>query len=141
MKREDLFSQRPGQPTDVPFISKTWIQGLYGGNHWFNIIPWEVYVSHYAKIIESVLARPSTQVTVTCLKDDPDCIIGYAVWDERASGRALHWVHVKAAWRNTGVARSTIPEGINQITHTTKAGLGMRNSMQQWEWVFNPFTL
>lgn len=81
-------------------------------------------------------------MNVACLKDDPDVILGYSVWqDDIDDEKILHWLHVKGGWRNIGLGKSLIPANVKTITHLTKSGLGMRASMEKWDWQYNPFLI
>jgi hypothetical protein len=72
---------------------------------------------------------------VACLKEDPDVILGYSVTD----GTRIHWVHLKAAWRGIGLARSLIPKNADSASHMTKIGLAITKKYPQIK--FRPFSL
>jgi hypothetical protein len=127
---QELIVTRPGEATDVGFIYSTWLKGLYYGNDWFRAIPQELYYDHYHQVIEKLLFNSTT--TVACLSEDPDVIIGYAVY----SKDTLHWVFVKNPWRKLGVAKKLIPDNIKRVTHLTILG----KKLLPETWVFDPFT-
>ncbi len=134
MNKLDLIAVRNYVPEDKNFIMATWLRGLYHGNMWFNLIPRDIYFKHYNKVVEAILAKPTTTIKIACLKDDPEVILGYSVYENNN----LHWVQTKAAWRNIGIAKSLIPTNITTITHVSKVGvtLSIRKNL-----LFNPFAL
>jgi hypothetical protein len=118
MKTTDLITVRPGAQSDRPFIFSTWLRGLRYGNDYFELIESSNYYENHHKIIQDILDDGSTVINVACLKDDPDVILGYAVY---AMDR-LHYVHVKASWRKIGVARMIVPTFIQRVSHLTATG-------------------
>jgi hypothetical protein len=131
-KRESMII-RQAVASDVPFIFSTWLKGLRYGNEIFELVPAEIYFENYHRIIQNILASPSTQISVACLKEDKDVILGYAVY----TGTTLHWCHVKTAWRNIGIAKQLVPENTNTVSHVTKLGAGILKNHPTV--VFNPF--
>lgn len=71
-------------------------------------------------------------IKVACLKDSPDVILGYAVYE----GHCLHWVQCKQAWRGIGIAKLLCPETITTVSHLTRLG---KTLMFKKNLVFNPF--
>lgn len=80
-------------------------------------------------MLEVIIWR--SQVKVACLEEEPDVVLGYAVYE----GETLHWVFVKKAWRKLEIASKLVPKKISRITHITKLG----KSLKDKEWVFDPF--
>jgi|ERR1017187_600191 GNAT superfamily N-acetyltransferase len=129
-----LVTLRPSVPTDKNFIYSTWLKGLYYGNDWFKAIDQDVYFVNYQNTLNSILAKPGTIVTVACLKDDLDVILGYSV----SHGEYLDWIWVKPIWRNLGIATDLVPANITAITHLTKSGQSIWHKKYP-NWIFNPF--
>ena len=130
--KKDLITTRDRLPADINFIMATWLRGLRYGNDWFELIESEAYYANYHKVIESLLAKPGVKVQVSCLKDDPEIILGYSV----VEGPKLHWLFVKKPWRMIGIAKSIVPVDVSIATHVTVIG---RSLMQKRKMVFNPF--
>lgn len=130
---EKLIEVRPTVFGDEAFIFSTWLRGLHYGNPWFHEIDKDIFMENYHRVIESILARPAVEVRVACLKEDPDTIVGYAVLEPDRS--ALHWVHVKEAWRKFGVMKKLIPDRVVCVTHLTTLG----KTLKPKEIKFNPF--
>lgn len=135
MEKNDLITTRDGVDADRNFILATWLRGLRYGNSWFEAIDQKTYFEFYQRVIETILARPDTVVKVACLKEDPEVILGYAVY---AGGR-LDWVFVKKAWRSIGVAKSLVPQDITVVSHLTEVGKSIMRRHPPM--VFNPFAL
>lgn len=133
--KSDLVSIRNVALTDHSFIFATWLRGLRYGNRFFNEVDSEVFYKTYHKAIETILTLPTVTVKVACLKDEPDCILGYAVY----AGSKLHWVHVKKEWRRIGVANSLLPPVFDTVTHWTSIGLSILKKRKGLK--FNPFDL
>lgn len=135
LNKADLVATRPANANDKNFIFATWLRGLKYGNDWFNEIESTTYFSVYHKVLETILAKPETLVTVSCLRDDPEVVLGYSV---HATGR-LHWIFVKKAWRSIGIAKSLIPDNIKTVTHLTTVGKSILKKYPEVK--FNPFGL
>jgi len=123
---------RPVKPDDKNFIMATWLRGLYYSS-WMQNIEKKSFFDNYPKVIEHILGK----ATVTCavLEDDPDVILGYIV----AQQTALHYLFVKSAFRNLGIAKKLL--GNNEITHVsciTDIGNPIR---QKRGWHFDPWKI
>lgn len=128
---------RPAAPEDVNFIFATMLRGLYYGDSWFSRIPKDIFMAHYHKVIEALLVHPSTKVTVACLKDDPEVVLGYSVTGH--NDELVHFVYVKSAWRNIGLAKSLVGTTPKAATHLTTVGSSILKKHP--EVIFNPFQL
>lgn len=135
MATEDLalVATRPYREGDRNFILASWLRGLYYGSEWFREIPKEIFMENYHKVIDHILSR--AQVTVACLKDDEDVILGYSVH----GGPKLHWVFCKKAWRGIGISKLLVPVGTTTITHLTKVAVSYLRKNPSVH--FNPFSL
>lgn len=129
----DLYTIRDVTADDVPFIMSTWLKGLKFGNSWFKLINDKIFFQVYHAFLQNLLIKPDTTIKIACLKSDPDVILGYAVY----TGDHLHWVHVKKAWRNIGIARDLVPPFITFVTHLSQVGKTIFLKKKTWE--FNPF--
>ena len=133
LEKDSLVAFRPGNMGDKNFIFSTWLKGLRFGNDWFGLIPSKVYFSIYHGVIEGILSKPNVKVKVACLKEDPNVILGYAVYTDSR----LDWLHVKKAWRKIGLARDLVPKTITTVSHLTDTG---RSILKKHEHIsFNPF--
>lgn len=109
--------------TDRGFLFSTWLRGLYYGNSYFGSIDKTTYFARYEKVLEHILAKPETRITILGLAGDDDTILGYIV----TTGTVIHWCHVKSAWRQQGIARQLL-SGMQPtaVTHVTPAGNAIR---------------
>lgn len=129
--KQDLVTQRPGSKEDHAFIYASWLQGLYYGNYYFREIDKDIFFKHYNKVIEYLLNKKNSIVVISCLREDPDVILGYAVCEPTI----LHWVFIKEPWRKLGLARDIIPKETQVVTHLTEVACNIKPKI----WVFNPF--
>lgn len=133
--KSELVSIREGIKEDNNFILSTWLKGLRYGNSWFGLIDKDAYFKVYGDLLNRVLSTPGCKVSVACLKDNPDCILGYSV--TRMDGLVLDFVYSKRAWRNIGIAKSLIPENVKFVTSITTVGAAMLKKRSGV--TFNPF--
>jgi len=120
---------RKAEEADHPLIYATWLRSQYYGHPWFKMIDSEAYFAAYKAFISQRLK--TSNVDIICLDGDPDVILGYAVY----SGPVLHWVYVKRAWRNFGIAKELVPKDITHVSSITK--LGKLAGKERFK--FNPF--
>jgi hypothetical protein len=135
MSRLSSLTNRPMTFADRSFVLATWLRGQRFGHPYYTAIDKKSYYTNYSKYIESILSLHSTRVLVACLADEPDVIVGYAVY---SSSGALHWVYTKKAWRNLGVARSLLPSPIRAFTGLTVQGAKLATALGA---VFDPFAI
>ncbi len=136
MNKTDLIVTRDSTPSDLNFILATFLRALYYGDTWFKEIPKDIFMKNYHQVIETLLSR--SLVKVACLKEDPEVIVGYAIFS-KANPNVLHFTFVKSVWRNIGVMKSLVPQSTNCVTHLTKVGLSIIKKHQGV--IFNPFNL
>lgn len=135
--KKDLIEIRKGKPEDFNLIYATWLKGLLYGNEWFQQIDREAYYKHYHDVIEIVLNRPQTEISIACLKEDPDTILGYSIWERRDEKNILHWVWVKPVWRKIGIGHDLMPMPVHVVTHLTRTILQKKEK----HILFNPFII
>lgn len=110
------FNKRGAGYADEAFVYATWLRSLYYGNSTFRKIDKDRFFKTYPNVIKALLTR--SNVDVVCLEDDPEVLLGYAVYE----GEALHFLYVKKAWRKLGIARMLMPGNVTKVTHLTKVG-------------------
>lgn len=130
-----LYVIREFKEEDRKFILATFLKGLYHGDSWFSLIPHDIFMENYKPALTALLSKPTTSVQVACLKDDEDIILGYSILGDNFT--TLHWVFVKAAWRNGGIARALTPRYPTKVTHLTALGKSLMSKFSGT--VFNPF--
>lgn len=124
---------RSAIPADRNFILSTWLKGLYYGNSEVKQMPQELYYQQYADKFLATLNSPDVKVSVACLQDDTNTIIGYLV----STGTAVHWLYVKKDFRSKGIANLLLKHD-NYLTYTlsTKAGSAIAKKKKL---TYNPF--
>lgn len=135
--KTDLVAIRPSTPDDRNFILATFLRGLYYGESWFRMIPKRIFMENYHKVLTRLLDTPGVVISVACLKEDSEVILGYSVSRTVQNQKVLDYVFVKSAWRRIGIAKSLVPEQINAVTHLTKVGAAIKPVNCD----FNPFLL
>jgi hypothetical protein len=134
INKSDLVSLRDYTLEDKNFILATWLRGLYYGDSWFSAMKKDTFMQVYHQIVQQILEKEGIKIKIACLKEDPSVILGYVVH----SSHAVHWLFVKKAWRNIGLASDLLPETVKIVTHLTKVGL-IISKRKGFE--FNPFNL
>lgn len=131
-EQKDRVIVREVQEADNNFIMATWLKGLYFGNSWFREIPQDIYFRNYHAVIEKIVSRPKVRIKVACLELMPDAVLGYCVYE----GPIIHWIFVKSSYREVGIAKMIVPDGITQCSHITHIG---RSLKRKKDIIFNPF--
>lgn len=136
-KFEGLYEIRDMKIEDTNFIMATFMNGLYYGDSWFSQIPKKIFTDNYSKVAEAFVSTKNTVIKVACLKEDVDVIIGYSILS--LNYQTIHFVYVKEAWRNKGIAKSLTPRYPIAVTHMTALGRILLPKLEGA--VFNPFAL
>lgn len=130
-----LYDIRDIKTGDENFVLATFLRGLYYGDSWFSTIPKDIFMENYKQVATALLSK--AVIKIACLKEDPDVIIGYSILSP--DYQTIHFVFVKHAWRNKGIARSLLPQYPTAITHLTKLGKELMSKFPTAQ--FNPFKL
>lgn len=130
-----LYDIRDAKEEDKNFILSTFLRGLYYGDSWFSSIPKAIFMENYKRIADALVSGKATSIKVACLKEDPDVILGYSILSQ--DYQTIHWVYVKNAWRNKGIAKSLLPKYPTTVTHLTKLGRELVTKFNNI--IFNPF--
>lgn len=113
-----LSGSDPALEPYKPMIYSDWLNSLRYLNDWFREIEQNIYFSTYHKIIEALLSRSESSVSLAVLEDDSDNCLGWSLCE----GTTLHYVFVKRDFRGQGICRRLAPLEIEKITHLTKPG-------------------
>lgn len=108
------------------------LNSLRYGNDLFKLIDQDDYYSHYAKYIDSLLARPTSTIKMAVLDDDT--VLGWSLLDHKL----VHYIWVKKEVRRQGIGKSLLPKEFDTITHITRVGINIWVSKYQHV-RFNPF--
>ena len=130
-----MWTFRPAVGKDIPFIYATMLNSLRVDSVIGSSTRKSVFYNEYNPILDNILLN--ARVTVACLPDDSNVILGYAIHD----GNLLHYVYIKEAFRLQGIAKD-LYQHIGQpniITHETKTAMPIiANSVN---FIYNPFIL
>lgn len=153
-----MYEIRDAVNSDISFIMATFLRGLYYGDSFndpddnpnpdhvvkcLSLMPKDVFMDNYKKIVQALVASPKNVVKVACLKEDPDVILGYSVLS--ADHQTVHWVYVKkgpkedGGWRRKGIGRSLVPNNPTSVTHLTELGRMLLPKLPKC--VYNPFNV
>lgn len=139
---------RPGRPEDANFLFNSWLKSYR--RSWFaQRIPNDVFYAQQHLVIEDILNRPLTRVSVITPAGDPDTICGYAVTeaiDGAASKAAIvHYVYVKETFRKLGLATRLLQAaGVGadaQIVFLSHITSHFAPLAEKRGYVYNPFVL
>lgn len=126
---------RKATEQDISFIYATWLNSYRTGSQLASDTKKSIFFDNYKQVIDQILIE--SEVHVACLIDDLNVIIGYSVSDLGL----LHYIFVKEAFREMGVAKSLYQwiESPTVFTHRT-------NSIEKIlskhaELIYNPFAL
>lgn len=134
----DLIAIRPYDPTeDENFIFSTALAGLYYGDSWFAKIKKTLFITQYRKVLQAMIAKPTTCVRIACMKEDPTEIKGYSITVNH--DHALAWVFVKKDWRKNGIAKTLVPTTVTEVTNLTALGEVLMKKYPHLS--FNPFVI
>jgi len=136
IKKSDLIMIRSYRPNDEAFIYATWLRDLYSSDSWYSHIKKTVFMTHYHRVIELILKNNANFVKIACLKDDPDTILGYGVFNLEET--IIHYIFIKKAWRKIGIGKMLITPRLKVTTHLTKTG---QYFMKKLKIDFNPFLI
>lgn len=134
MNKNELLSLRDSLPADENYIYVHWLMGLRRDNDLFHLIPRDLYFKTYRAVISKIL--PRSKIRIACLKEDPEVIIGYSVYEPDR----IHWIYVKEDWRRIGLAKDLLPEKMSSYSHVTKLALEIiQKKFTKRTMTFNPF--
>lgn len=122
MQKRDLIKLRPGLKTDEPFIYASWIKGVFYSDGKHRRAHIADFYKYYHDIISKIIESPIAKITIACLQDDDDIILGYSV----SEPQTLHWVYVKPAWRGIGLCQDLVPQDTATVTHMTYMGFKVK---------------
>lgn len=135
IKKTDLVTVRSALPDDANFILSTYLRGLYYGGSIFSEMKKQTFMQKYHYIVMALLKNPSN-IKVSCLKEDPTVILGYAILN--TDHTVLHYMFCKKSWRNIGIITDLLPSTVKYVTHLTKVGEAIARKRG---WEFDPFLL
>lgn len=100
-KVSELITIREGKESDHNFVYATALRGMYYGIPQLSLSPKDTFMACYHAILEKILALPGTYLKIACMKDDPDCVLGYLLGSSKGH---IYFAFVKKSWRKLGIA-------------------------------------
>lgn len=116
-------------------VSSRWARSLKFGSDLFKLIDAKAYWAIYPKLIDVILLRPQTTVSLAVLADDEDNVLGFAIHEGEET---LHYVQVDSHQRKSGIGKSLVKPTVLAITHITRQGIPFWVSVLP-NAKFNPF--
>lgn len=124
----------------LPLIFTKWLKSLLYGNPLFKKSDQSQYYKNYHAFIERLLKKPDSIVRLAVLSDDHDVVLGFAVSREDV----LDYIYVnrgtEGEYRNKGIGRKLLPEGITTFSHITLNAMKIWQGNEKYKHLkFNPF--
>lgn len=120
----EIILRKLNKSQDEPFIYSTWPRSLFYSPAEPIKIKKSLFIKQMLKYIDQAL--DNFQITIACLKEYPDSIIGYSVIHKNT----LEWIYIKEAYRHSGIATFLLKKHkIDDFnpSHLTKIGQGIIN--------------
>jgi Acetyltransferase (GNAT) family len=135
------FLTRHRTENDSNLIYSSWLQSLYQKDP-YKFIPQSIYFKHQAILIKQLLDR--SQVLILCFPEDPDEVVGYAVYEIKNDIPIIHYLYVKLPYRKRKLMTGLLQEILQQrqlLFYTTfiPAMISIRKSITGVKMVFDPF--
>lgn len=143
----ELFNIRPYSDSDFNIVIDSWTKSFRGSDFSKNMRS-GMYKDYMISHIKSLLER--SEVAVACDPDDPNYIFGWACGNQigRSKIPQLHYVWIKEAFREHGIARALLhsfgiePYGSTAFIYTHRSPMARileKESQTAQYGVFNPF--
>ena len=103
---------RPATSLDTAFVFSSWLRSLRPHAPMLKTL----FMRGQHALIESIIRRPGTQVSVLCLEEAPETILGWICWSKGTA----HYVYVKADFRCMGFATRLLEAttGLDSVSYT-----------------------
>lgn len=109
---------RLGKPEDLDFILATWLRTYRHHSQFAKKISNPVFYENHQKIIERILER-GAQVRVVHPVGEPDTILGYSCLENNNNIPVVHFIYIKKAFRDFGLAKKLVWETEGYFSHLT----------------------
>lgn len=105
---EDSISIRAYKSdVDKNFIYSTWLQNYKYSSYFAKRIKPHVFFTGHQKIIDHLIAKP-IKVLIACPKNDDETICGYIAYEFKNDKPILHFIFIKEAFREMGIAKNLL---------------------------------
>jgi hypothetical protein len=103
------ISIRPHTPGDEAFIFATWLRSYRHSSDFAKPISNSVFFPLHHAVIQRILDRSSTRVSVACSSSSPDTVLGYLVTEDFVRP-VIHFAYVKRDFRRQGILTLLLKE-------------------------------
>ncbi len=122
---------------DKAFVLATWLRSYYNGSQFGSEITPHVYFKWHHALCEAFWIRPTAYALIACNPDDENQIYGWAAMEQSLHGHLVHYVYVKPAFRQMGIAKALLPDSAAVSTHITR----MAKRLFPSNYVYNPYLI
>lgn len=132
---DETWSIRPAVESDLNFIYSSWLKSYRYGSDIAKVRN-SIFYPEYAKVIDYILFKNDIKINMACKENDAGVVFGYCV----SEPGVVHYVFVKQAFGNFGIARSLMIKAgpIEYSTHRTGV---VTRYLEEHEIDYNPFLL
>lgn len=95
---------RPGRPEDLNFVFATLLRSYKSDSYFAMRIPDTLFYLCHHKVVEHILAKPATKLSIITPVDEPNTILGYLLIEKYAKKDVVHFCYVKSPFRRYGLA-------------------------------------
>ena len=110
---------RLAKQDDLNFIFSCWLRSYRHASQFAKKISNDIFYKFHHKLIEGIIIR-GAQIRIAHPVGDPDTILGFScleMWQEKP---VVHFVYIKKAFRNMGIAKKLVWETEGFFTHLTE---------------------
>lgn len=97
---------------DIPFIHDSWGSSYMDGRKDHKLISSDDFHSFHRPIREKFFKTPTATCIVCSPDDDPWLILGWIAVQQMTTGLILHYIYVKNAFKNQGIAKQLIKRSL-----------------------------
>lgn len=108
VSRMEGLKIRPMRDGDMEFVKSSWLKNYKNSSSFAKRITHDVFFKWHGAIVDSILARPQTEILIATLPDEEGVILGFFVVEKQGLSRVAHYLFVRREWRKLGLARALI---------------------------------
>jgi hypothetical protein len=127
-------------PNDIALVYSTWLRSYKFSSQFARNISKDVFFENHHKIITHILTLPDTRVSIACLEEDENVIIGWFCYQHLSN--IAQYMFVKRGFRRMGVGRMLFDHsGLEnpQFTHWTFDFSHVLQKNPQF--IYNPYAI
>ena len=102
---KDAIKFRPYvKHTDQAFVFSTWLRNYKHSSYFAKGIRSSIFFPGHQKLLELLFDKPTLKVFIAHPTDDDQTILGYLVAEFHHKAPVIHFIFIKEAFRNMGIA-------------------------------------